>query len=157
MLKMIFSSQSGVLCKKNLTNFVNLHNMIYTWDLNHWNQLSNLLHLIQKSPQLDVGNMLNQKTQYITMAYFTHLWGSVFTMEELAFQFTHFILTSEHTDYSYHSTTLLMPSAVSPPLICQYVYSVMHACYLVTMFYCLAVCNVPNDAHIVTLYQTFII
>ena len=43
--------------------------------------------VIPKLVQLHVGNILNQKAQYIAMAYIDnqHLWGPVFTMEKLAF------------------------------------------------------------------------
>ena len=41
--------------------------MIRIWDLNHWDQNFLALFVIPNPSQLHVGNILNQKTQYIAM------------------------------------------------------------------------------------------
>ena len=43
--------------------------MIQIWDLNHCNQDFLALFVMPNPSQLHVGNILNQKTQYIAMAY----------------------------------------------------------------------------------------
>ena len=84
--------------------------MICTWDLNHWNQLSNPLHLIPKSPQLQIGT---NTLQWHSLTINTFI-GPVFTMEELAFHiintFTFDEVRSEHEQTIEYLINLRAPS-----------------------------------------------